>query len=177
MTAMSSMQSPTWGKSSLTSMPLWPYFWNLKGDGNAAPVLRSVPRFGRGSILPAYFSRSGLGSKVSTWLGPPLAKMWMTRLAWAGKCGGRGASGFRLASRVALATGSAALRSGASPIRPMPMPQRASISRRVIPIGCIRASGFASLRLAPRLLRGGLPLLPADLKFGDERGVLGAGQA
>src|SRR5439155_18227595 len=90
MTAMSSMHSPTCGKSSLTSMPDCPYFWNLNGDGKAAPVLRSVPRFGRGSILPAYFSRSGLGLKVSTWLGPPLAKMWMTRFALPGNCDGRG---------------------------------------------------------------------------------------
>ena len=33
------------------------------------------------------WSSSGLGSNVSTWVGPPLAKMWMTRLALAGKCG------------------------------------------------------------------------------------------
>ena len=35
-----------------------------------------------------------MGSNVSTWHGPPLAKMWMTRLALAAKCGFFGASGF-----------------------------------------------------------------------------------
>jgi hypothetical protein len=47
----------------------------LKGEGNAAPVRRSVRRFVVGSGLPAYFASAGLGSNVSTWLGPPLAKM------------------------------------------------------------------------------------------------------
>ncbi len=43
--------------------------------GNAAPVFRSVFKFSIGNGLPAYFSRAGLGSKVSTCEGPPLAKM------------------------------------------------------------------------------------------------------
>ena len=42
MTHRSSTHSPTFGKISLTSMPLWPYFLKLNGDGNAAPVRRSV---------------------------------------------------------------------------------------------------------------------------------------
>src|SRR6266568_447392 len=74
-TAMSSMLSATCGNTSLTSMPLWPYFLNLKGEGNAAPVLRSVLRFGLGSGLPANLASDGLGSNVSTCDGPPLAKM------------------------------------------------------------------------------------------------------
>ena len=52
-TAISSIMEPTCGNSSLTSMPLCPYFWNLKGEGKAAPVLRSVIKFPVGSILPA----------------------------------------------------------------------------------------------------------------------------
>src|SRR5579862_9196115 len=83
-TQMSSMLSATCGNNSLTSMPLRPYFLNLKGEGNAAPVLRSVGRFSIGSNLPAYLSSDGLGSNVSTCDGPPLQKMWMTRLAFAG---------------------------------------------------------------------------------------------
>jgi hypothetical protein len=71
MTAMSSMLRAVCANSSLTSMPLSPYFWNVNGDGKAAPVLRSVRRFSRGSGLPAYFSRAGLGSNVSTCDGPP----------------------------------------------------------------------------------------------------------
>ena len=68
--------------SSLTSMPLWPYFWNLNGDRIAAPVLRSVRRFGFGSGLPWYLSSSGLGSNVSTCDGPPFMNKWTTRLAF-----------------------------------------------------------------------------------------------
>src|SRR5580658_7002523 len=75
MTQISSMLSATCGNKSLTSMPLRPYFLNLKGEGKAAPVLRSVGRFSIGNSLPAYFSSDGLGSKVSTWDGPPLAKI------------------------------------------------------------------------------------------------------
>ena len=72
-TQMSSMWAAVFAKSSLTSIPLWPYFLNLNGEGNAAPVRRSVARFFVGSGFPAYLSSSGFGSKVSTWLGPPLA--------------------------------------------------------------------------------------------------------
>src|SRR5437867_2907231 len=73
-TQMSSMLSATRGNNSLTSRPLWPYFLNLNGEGNAAPVLRSVGRLPVGSGLLAYLSSAGLGSKVSTWDGPPLRK-------------------------------------------------------------------------------------------------------
>ncbi len=46
---------------SLTSMPLSPYFWNLKGDGNAAPVGRSVCRLSTGSSLPGILRQRRLG--------------------------------------------------------------------------------------------------------------------
>src|SRR5688572_28096241 len=92
-TAMSSMLSATFENNSLTSMPLLPYFLNLKGEGYAAPVLRSVRKFSMGRFLPAYFSNDGFGSNVSTCDGPPLQKMWMTCLALAGKWGCLGASG------------------------------------------------------------------------------------
>jgi hypothetical protein len=59
----------------------------LNGEGKAAPVLRSVGRFSRGSGLPANFCNGGLESKVSTCEGPRLAKIWMTRFALPGKCG------------------------------------------------------------------------------------------
>ena len=55
-------------------MPLWPYFLNLKGEGNAAPVLRSVADSRWAAACPAYFARIGLGSKVSTCDGPPFKK-------------------------------------------------------------------------------------------------------
>src|SRR5262245_23029931 len=92
-TAMSSMLSATFENNSLTSIPLWPYFWNLNGEGYAAPVFRSVRRFSIGKFLPAYLAREGFGSNVSTCDGPPLQKMWMTCFALAGKCGCFGARG------------------------------------------------------------------------------------
>src|SRR3954465_8136385 len=92
-TQTSSMLSAKLGKSSLTSMPLCPYFLNLKGEGNAAPVRRSVFKFSMGNNLPAYLASDGLGAKVSTWEGPPLAKIWMICFTLDGKCGALGASG------------------------------------------------------------------------------------
>ena len=70
---MSSMCSAVRANRSLTSMPLWPYFLNLNGEGNAAPVLRSVVSVS-GSGWPAYFCRAGLGSNVSTCDGPAVQK-------------------------------------------------------------------------------------------------------
>ncbi len=70
-TQMSSMCAAVRPKTSLTSMPLWPYLRNVKGDGSAEPVLRSVVRLPWGSVLPSYRFRSGLGSKVLTCDGPP----------------------------------------------------------------------------------------------------------
>src|SRR5438105_13223288 len=104
---MSSMHSPSLGNKSLTSMPLWPHFLNLKGEGNAAPVLRSVLIYSPGKGLPAYFSSAGFGSKLSTCEGPPLRKKWTTRLALAGSGGALGDSGFTFAA--AWAEGSSAL--------------------------------------------------------------------
>ena len=60
MTAMSSMCSAVLANSSLTSIPLWPYFWNLNGEGNAAPVLRSVRQV-LGQRLAGVLRQRGLG--------------------------------------------------------------------------------------------------------------------
>src|SRR5438093_918068 len=99
----------------------------------AAPVLRSVRRFAVGSGLPAYLARSGLGSNVSTWEGPPFMNRWITRLAFAGKCGDFGASG--LINRSAVAAGAPSAPSvPSSPVSPSianPIPERESSSRRV----------------------------------------------
>src|SRR5690242_13914591 len=104
MTHKSSAWRAMLGNRSLTGSPLWPYFRNLKGEGKAAPVLRSVGRLPVGSGLSAYFSSSGLGSKLSTWEGPPLRKKWITRLALAGNIGGLGASGLTAAAAPAAAS-------------------------------------------------------------------------
>ena len=92
------------GKSSLTSMPLLPYFANLKGDANAAPVLRSVRRL-FGSGLPCVLVERRLGVEGVDVAGPPFMNRWMTRFALAGKCGVRGASGSRRAVGVTAAAG------------------------------------------------------------------------
>src|SRR5476651_1332509 len=86
--AMSSMHSPSLGNTSLTSTPDLPILLNLKGEGNASP---SRP----GSVLSTYCARVGFGSQVSTWEGPPDAKIWMTALALAGSGAVLGASGPR----------------------------------------------------------------------------------
>src|SRR5580704_1285204 len=96
MTQMSSMHSPRLEKISLSSIPLCPNFLNWKGDFNRLPVFRSVFRLGVGIGWPLYLVSIGLGSKVSTWLGPPLRNRKMTRLALGGKWVGRGSSGLLL---------------------------------------------------------------------------------
>ena len=49
---MSSAQAPTFGNSSLTSIPHWPYFLNANGERINAPVLRSVAIVPPGSGWP-----------------------------------------------------------------------------------------------------------------------------
>src|SRR5262245_44461453 len=105
-TAMSSMHDPTCENRSLTSIPLCPYLRKPNGDGSAAPVLLSVRRLEAGKLRPAYRARSGLGSKVSTWDGPPFMNRWITCLALAGRGGVRGARGLL---PVAASAGVAAL--------------------------------------------------------------------
>src|SRR5262245_21516256 len=82
----------TCGNRSLISSPLLPCLANLNGEGKAAPVLRSVRRF-LGIGLPAHFARAGLGSNVSTWLGPPFMNRCRTSVDLQGKCGLSGVSG------------------------------------------------------------------------------------
>ncbi len=92
-TQRSSMQPARWGKSSdhldaaLAPRP------GRNGEGMSLPFLRSPGRPTAGGAWPAYRSRAGLGSNVSTCDGPPFMNRKMTRLARAGKCGGLGASG------------------------------------------------------------------------------------
>src|SRR5216683_1199384 len=78
-------------------MPLCPYLRNLKGlgiRGPGCPCRTTTSPFPvRG--VPAYFSRAGLGSKVSTWLTPPLMNKEMTLLARGAKWGFFGAYGLK----------------------------------------------------------------------------------
>ena len=81
-------------------MPLCPYFRKLRllASSLALPLMNwyfaSPNSAGRG--CPLSLVSSGLGSKVSRWLGPPAMKRKMhdLALAWSGNCGGFGASGF-----------------------------------------------------------------------------------
>src|SRR6185436_7652913 len=125
--------SAVYGKSSLTSNPLWPYFLNEKGDGNAVPVLRSVRKL-IGIGLPAHFFSNGLGSKLSSWEGPPFMKRWITRLALGAKCGCLRDSGAREGCPVVSAACNAPTprKTPAKPRAPMPIPERHSACRREI---------------------------------------------
>src|SRR5580693_3579593 len=78
---------------------------------------------------PSCLTRTGLGSQVSTCEGAPAAKMWMTRLALAGKGGTFGASGERPMFVSAPKRESSRSRE-ARPRAPKPMPRRDKNSRR-----------------------------------------------
>src|SRR5829696_5813026 len=90
------------GRKSEISMPLWPRGLNSRqGASNlffatARRVLKWPKDSGMG--WPASLMRSGLGSKRSTWLGPPDMKGKMTRLAFGAKWVGLGVKGFSDAS-------------------------------------------------------------------------------
>jgi hypothetical protein len=65
-------------------MPLWPCFVNFQGDFSTVPTLLNW--VGSTFILigwPCSRSRRGLGSNVSTWLGPPSMNRKMTDRALA----------------------------------------------------------------------------------------------
>src|SRR5438034_11361987 len=102
-TAMSSMHSATCGIRSDTSMPLLPYFLKVRlvpSSLASAPTdwyLASPKLAGR--VWQLSLLCSGLGSKVSMWLGTPDMNWKMTDLALAlfGMCGRFADSGFRLA--------------------------------------------------------------------------------
>src|SRR5262249_37451024 len=105
MTHRSSTHEATCGKSSLTSVPHWPCLLNFHGDLRRLPVLvRTSFGISKGSGLPLSWSRRGLGSKVSTCDGPPDMKRKMMRLARAGYCGGRTASGLGVAAAASSAS-------------------------------------------------------------------------
>ena len=73
MNAMSSTCCAMFGKRSETSIPDWPYFLNVQGDGIRPPGLPITVRTGPTPFIvsPCHFTRSGFGSKVSIWLTPP----------------------------------------------------------------------------------------------------------
>src|SRR5580658_10332036 len=78
---------------------------------------------------PSCLTSAGLGSQVSTCEGAPAAKMWMTRLALAGKGGILGASGER-PTLVSAAKRESSRSKEVRPKAPKPMPRRDRNSRR-----------------------------------------------
>src|SRR5258705_13800057 len=128
------------GNRSDTSMPDWPYFLNANGLGVSGPGcpwrrMTSQSTF-PSSGCPAYLVNAGLGSKVSTWLTPPLMNSEITAVARGLKCGAFGAYGLNplgFASHAAELTISSASSlswfsrcASASPLMPPPERKRKS---------------------------------------------------
>src|SRR5260370_29310774 len=74
-----------------THMPLCPYCCQVREEGirvfEAVPIAVITLPNDAGIGCPASFSNSGLGSKISMWLGPPSMNSQMTDLAvgvWSG---------------------------------------------------------------------------------------------
>ena len=83
-------------------------------------------------VLPAYLLSSGLGSKLSRWLVPPIMNSQMTLLALGAKCG-RPSGGDQPADASARATPSRwSIAPRARPVKPMP--QSARKVRRETPV-------------------------------------------
>ena len=78
-------------------MPLCPYGSKVRRVGMSAFEAVPMAVIGRpkdsGMGLPASSCRSGLGSKVSRWLGPPSMNSQITDFARGGRCGALGARG------------------------------------------------------------------------------------
>src|SRR5947209_4334671 len=99
--------------------------------GFFSPIARITGLNDDGSGFPARLSSSGLGSKVSTWLGPPSMKRKMTLLALGGWCGRREGVGSRESGVGEEARSGLFDSSDESAMAPKPVPALRSISRRV----------------------------------------------
>src|SRR5688572_5841953 len=93
--AMSSTHEPTWGNSSLTILPHWPYGLNFHLGPTTRPSFLCPPRpkVFTWMLLPSRSYSLGLWSKVSTCDGPPYMNRKMTLLAFGANWEARGASG------------------------------------------------------------------------------------
>src|SRR5262245_29034922 len=74
-------------------------------------------------VLPAYWLRAGLGSKLSTWLVPPTMNSQMTLLALGGKCG-LPSGGDQRPSSAHTTPSRASMAPRARPVKPMPTSAR-----------------------------------------------------
>src|SRR6476620_8129932 len=99
MRAISSAQDAICGNKSDTSIPHWPYFWNLRGlpistaDSFWINAKRTSFVSDSGSFWPFSSFSFGFGSNKSICDGAPSMKMKMHDLAFGAKCGDRGANG------------------------------------------------------------------------------------
>ena len=131
-TQMSSMCFAVCSKISLTSMPDLPYFLNLNGDGNAAPVCRSVLRLVGRQRLAGVLRQERLGvervdlgrAAVGEQVDDPLRLGREVRLARGERVGRIDGPLRRGGQEPGVA------QSWVRPSRPMPTPHRVSISRR-----------------------------------------------
>ena len=120
------MRFASCGKRSDISTPDWPHFLKTRREPSKVPKLRalSTGSFSLNGIgWPCRLTSSGLGSNKSTWLGPPYMNKKITFRAFAGKCGGLGASG----------EGGAAAVFSDAPARPLKKPSCASIAVKAVP--------------------------------------------
>ena len=131
-TASPSAHVAMFGSQSDTQMPLWPCCCHFRRDGKSGArpspigVITGLKLGGRG--LPARRFSSGLGSKVSMWLGPPSMNRKITLRAVAGRRQGARAAPEGPLLRGPAARSRASKSSSASP--PNPAPACSSHSRR-----------------------------------------------
>ena len=107
---ISSTCSATVGYRSETHMPLWPYCFHLRVAGisvfDAVPIAVITLPKDAGIGCPARRSSSGLGSKMSMWLGPPSMNSQITDFAvgaWSGFFGASGSGGSAACSNEEMA--------------------------------------------------------------------------
>ena len=112
-TARSSTHAAVSGNRSETSIPLWPYFRKVRCVPSSLALrwtnwyFASPNSFGRG--CPSSWFRSGLGSNVSRWLGPPAMNRKMTDARLGGDGGAAwGRADWRSQRRPGPAPGSGA---------------------------------------------------------------------
>src|SRR5262249_31632456 len=129
---ISSTHWATWGKRELTGIPLCPCCLNSHGELRTLPTLSNWVGWTLALMgWPCSFSRRGLGSKVSTWEGPPSMKRKVAFLARGVGCWvlGTGDFGFWILVLGLKASASSARRVVRARA-PKPLAQVRSISRR-----------------------------------------------
>src|SRR4051812_31998796 len=153
MTHNSSAQVAVCGSQSETHRPPSPCCRHLRGESMIgllfSPIARITGLNVGGIGFPLSSFSSGLGSKVSRWLGPPSMKRKMTDLARGETCGVLGARGWGLgagAEKTELGRRCARAR------LPKPAPAERSMSRRECKVRSVecKVEGMANPRTGIR---------------------------